>query len=80
MIELVHVFKSDKPKVIPEEFAEVALCEQLGCLYTDLMAQPQWWIDRRIVWMKARIAAQGLRTAKIELNEKHTKEDSGKKS
>jgi len=75
MIQLVHVFKSDKPRTIPEAFAEVALCEQLNCLYTDLMEQPQWWIDRRIIWLKARIAAQGIKTATRELKENHNKEE-----
>jgi len=74
MIQLVNVFKSDEPKSVPEEFLSIALCEQLDCLYTDLMAQPQWWIDRRLVWMRARIAGQQIRKGKQELNERHLKE------
>jgi len=74
MIQLVNVFKSDEPKAVPEDFLSVALCEQLNCLYTELMAQPQWWIDRRIVWMKAQVVAQQIRKGKQELNESHLKE------
>jgi len=49
---------------IPTEFKEVWLCDTLGISYTTLVEQPDWFIDRMLLWLEQKQKAEESKSKK----------------
>lgn len=59
---MLFKFFRNKGGQLPEGYDDIYLCDALDLTLTELYAQPSWWVEKMLMWMKMR-----ARVEKIEL-------------
>lgn len=44
--------------MLPDGFDDIYLCELLDLTYTELVAQPFWWVERKRLWEQQKARAR----------------------